>query len=60
MLLLVQVHPPQPRQRPNDADEGSLWPGEVVGDDLVLVQEVQRQPDRCLRQDDRYGESEEY
>jgi hypothetical protein len=59
MLRPCEVHPPQTRQRPGDADKGGLCPGKVMCDNALPVQQVDGQPDTELCQYYRNSESKE-
>jgi len=51
-FFVGEVVPPEACECPCDGDECCLWPGGVVGDDVLFVEDVEGCPDGCLGEED--------
>ena len=58
-FFVGEVVPPEACECPRDGDECCLWPGGVVGNDVLFVEDVERYPDGCLGEQDRDHEAGE-
>lgn len=52
LFFVGEVVPPEACECPCDGDDCCLWPGGVVGGDVLFVEDVEGCPDGCLGEDD--------
>ena len=48
LFFVGEVVPPEACECPCDGDDCCLWPGGVVGGDVLFVEDVEGCPDGCL------------